>query len=181
MRKGGRNTHWWGHLVDMLIALGGAGAVLVVLLLGPHHSMVVGTCCHLVSVLSCFLWLWVVVTVAGFSVMGAHHCCECLHSWAVVGHCGCACLWAVGGCSGQSSCLWAFVTIHVHGQLLVVVEGGCCMQLSLFVVVVHGGWSGVVIVAHCVCVDGGGKEKGSHITHCHIGITFELPHEITCK
>ena len=50
----------------------------------------------------------------------------------------------------HSSCLWAFVTIHVHGQLLVIVEGGCCGQLSLFVVVVGG--------HHCLlwlCIGGG--------------------------
>ena len=29
--------------------------------------------------------------------------------------------------------------------------------------------------------DGGGKKKGSHITHHDNGITFELPCEITCK
>ena len=31
------------------------------------------------------------------------------------------------------------------------------------------------------CVDGSGKEKGSHITHCDNGTMFELPCEITCK
>ena len=30
-------------------------------------------------------------------------------------------------------------------------------------------------------VDGGGKEKGSHVTHHDNGITFEHPHEITCE
>ena len=31
-----------------------------------------------------------------------------------------------------------------------------------------------------VCADGGGNEKGSHITRCDNGITFDLPHEIKC-
>ena len=30
-------------------------------------------------------------------------------------------------------------------------------------------------------VDGGGKKKGSHVTHRDNGITFELPREITCE
>ena len=30
-------------------------------------------------------------------------------------------------------------------------------------------------------VDGGGKKKGSHVTHHDNGIMFELPHEITCR
>ena len=30
-------------------------------------------------------------------------------------------------------------------------------------------------------IDGGGKKKRSHVTHCDNGFTFELPHEITCK
>ena len=77
-------------------------SLLVELLLGPHHLMVVGTCCHLDVVLGCLLWPWVIIAVAGFSVMGAHHCCRCLHSWAVVGHCGYACLLVVGGHCGQS-------------------------------------------------------------------------------
>ena len=30
-------------------------------------------------------------------------------------------------------------------------------------------------------VDDGGMKKGSHVTHRDNGITFELPHEITCE
>ena len=48
---------------------------------------------------------------------------------------------------------------------------------SPFVVVGIGGGGG----CRSSCVDGSGKEKGGHITHCDNGITFELPCEITCK
>ena len=60
--------------------------------------------------------------------------------------------------------------------LKVVIVGGHCYLLLLCI---GGGWGWWLLLV--VCVDGGGKEKGSHITHHHIGITFELPHEITCK
>ena len=46
---------------------------LVVLLLGPHHSVVVGACCHLVIVLGCLSWLWAVVAVAGSVSWALHH------------------------------------------------------------------------------------------------------------
>ena len=91
------------------------------------------------------------VAVAGFGVMGTHHCCACSHSWTAVNHCGCVCLWAVGGCCGQSSCLSGFVIVHGHGQLLVIIEGGYCGQSSLFVVVEHWWWPGVIFVTFCVC------------------------------
>ena len=67
----------------------------------------------------------------------------------------------------MGSC-WSLLKVVIVGShrclLLLSIGGGQGWFLSLF-----------------VCVDGGGKEKGSHITHHHIGITFELPHEITCK
>ena len=66
------------------------------------------------------------------------------------------------------------VYVRVRGRLVVIVGGHIvwCVQRG------HWWWSGAVVV---VCVDGGGKEKGSHVTHRDNGITFVLPREITCK
>ena len=66
----------------------------------------------------------------------------------------------------RRSCWWAVV-------------GGRCGWSSPVVVVGIGG--GRVRLWFVVCVDGGGKEKGGHFTHCDNGIMFELPREITCR
>ena len=80
-------------------------------------------------------------------------------------------------------------THHVCGHLLPFMFMGSCWSLLKVVVVgghlcllllcIDGGWGWSL--SFIVCVDGGGKVKGSHITHHHIGITFELLHEITYK
>ena len=98
--------------------------------------------------------------------------------------------------------LLSIVGVHVRGQLVAIVGShhvcghllpfifmGSCWSLLKVVIVgghcyllllcIGGGWGWWLLLV--VCVDGGGKEKGSHIKHHHIGITFELSHEITCK
>ena len=71
---------------------------------------------------------------------------------------------------------------------LLIFMGSCWSSLKVVIVGSHhclllcigGGWWWWWL-SLMVYVNGGAKEKGSHITHCHIGITFELPHDITCK
>ena len=135
--------------------------------------------------------------------MGAHGC-SCLWAvvgccghgclWAVCGSCACLCSWAVGGhcgwsCCDGGRCGWLHRDHHGRGHSLpfmfmgghlllleVIIVGGCCCLLSLCV---GGGreWSWLCVI----CVDGGGKKEGSHVTHRDNGITFKPPHEFTCK
>ena len=66
--------------------------------------------------------------------------------------------------------------------------GGCWLLLEVVIVgsyhcmlflCIVGGWRW--LLSFIVCVDGDGKKKGSHVTHCDNGIMFEFLHEITCK
>ena len=77
----------------------------------------------------------------------------------------------------HSSWSWAFVFVGSHWLLLEVIFVGGHHHLLLLCI--HGGQGQSLLFI--VCVDGGGKEKGSHVTHCDNGIMFELPHEINCK
>ena len=158
-----------------LVAVGAAAAM-------PSSFDGGGCRCHLVIVLGCLLWLWMVVAVARFGVVGAHRRCGCLRSNAVAGCCGCACsctgggcsarlrAWAVGGCCGQS----CHMLCTYHGCLCLWVVISRCWRWSLWVV--GGCWGRLLLF-----INGGGKKKGSHVTHHDNGITFELPCEITCE
>ena len=165
--------------------------------------MAVGARGCLVTKLRCSLRPWAVVAGAGCGVVGAHGrsrswpvvgCCGRGRSWAVGGRCARLRAWAVGGrcgwsCRDGGRCGWSrrdhrgrgrsspFVFMGGRLSLLeVIVVGGCRRLLSLCV-----GGGRVRSLWFVVCVDGGGKEEGSHVTHRDNGITLDPPREITCK
>ena len=175
----------------------------LVMLLGPHHLMAVGARGCLVTGLHCSLRPWAVVAGTGCSVVGAQGrshswpvvgCCGHGRSWAVGGHCACLHAWAVGGrcgwsCRDGGCCGWSCCDHHGRGRsspfvfmgsrlslLEVIVVGSCRRLLSLCV---GGGWE--QSLSFIICVDGGGKEEESHITHRDNGITLEPPRQITGK
>ena len=153
--------------------------------------MAVGARGCLVTGLRCSLRPWAVVASAGCGVVGAR---GRSHSWAVVGCCGRGRSWAVGGrcgwsCRDGGRCGWSrrdhrgrgrsspFVFVGGRLSLLeVIIVGGCHRLLSLCV-----GGGRERSLSFVVCVDGGGKEEGSHVTHRDNRITLEPPREITCK
>ena len=109
-------------------------------------------------------------------------CSARLRAWAVGGRCG----WS---CRDGGRCGWSrrdhrgrgrsspFVFVGGRLSLLeVIVVGGCRRLLSLCV-----GGGRVRSLWFVVCVDGGGKEEGSHVTHRDNGITLDPPREITCN
>ena len=161
-------------------------SLLMLLLLGPHHSIVVGAHHRSHS--------WAVV---------GHCACACSHAWAfgrhcgrshlraVVGCCGHECSWAVGRCvhvcvHGQfvvmctfafrgSGWLWWAVdgcfgwscrllsAHHVCGWLLVVIGGDHCGRWSLCVIVERWWLGAVVVVRRLSLVVVRRKEAMSHI------------------
>ena len=154
--------------------------------------VVAGTRCGVVGAHGC-LHSWPVVG-----------CCGHGHSWVVGGHCARLHAWAVGGCCGWlccdsgccgwlcrdgGCCSWSRRDHHGHGHSSLFMFMGSC--LSLLEVIIVGGCHHLLSLcigggrerslSFVVCVDGGGKEEGSHVTHRDNGITFEPPCEITCK
>ena len=130
------NTHCGGRLctcsspmgswcMRTLIAVGAAAAV-------PSSFDGGGCCCCLVVVLGCLLWPWMVVTVAGFDVVGTHCHCGHSHSNVVAGCCGCACSCVGSGCCRRGRwwlfCMFAWV-------------GGWWLLWAVVLFVVHLSWS----------------------------------------
>ena len=147
--------------------------------------MAVGTRGRLVTGLGCLLRPWAVVAGAGCGVVGAHGC-SCL--WPVVGHCGHGHWWVVGShcgwsCCDGGHCGWSrcdhrgrgrslpFVFVGSRLSLLkVIIVGSCCCLLLLCI-----GGGQEQLLSCIVCVDGGGKKEGCHVTHCTSVTHFWVP------
>ena len=108
--------------------------------------------------------------------------CRCGWSCRDGGRCGWSCRDG-GRCGwlrrdhrgrGRSS---PFVFVGGRLSLLEVIVVGGCRHLLLLCV----GGGRERSLSFVVCVDGGGKEEGSHVTHRDNGIMLEPPREITCK
>ena len=83
--------------------------------------------------------------------------------------------------------LWVVMSFVVHNVVVGILCCSCSWVLVVEVIVVGSGrglsllWLVLVRAVVVMCINGGGKEKGSHVTHHDNGITFDLPCEITCK
>ena len=117
---GGRRKEWRkeGRGRYALVGLSHARALsspLMLLLLGPHHSVVVGAHCCLGIGLGCSVLPWAVAAVARFGVVGAH---------VVVCICVCGLLLVIVGMDvrGQLVAMCTFV-FKGSGWLLWAVDG----------------------------------------------------------
>ena len=161
LNSGGRSLPF-GHWPGLFVLLWAVATVAGFNVVGTHVVVCIRICGRLLVVVRVCGWLVVIVHVRICGrllvVVGVNIC-----GWLVI-----VCtfafggsrwsLWAVGGRFGwpcRLLCAPMFMGVHGHGWSLVVIGGDCC-----------GWWS------PCV-VDGGGKEKGSHVTHCDNGIRFE--------
>ena len=175
---------------------------LMLLLLGPRHSIVVGARARswVVGCRCVHSRLWAVGRCcAHWHSWVVGRCCAHLHSWAVVGHCVHERLWAVSrgvhvsvrrrlmvvlGSHVICCVLTMFMGIRIRGRLLVVIGGDRC-GWWLACVVVEQWWSGpVVVIRRLLMVVVRRKEATSHIltmaSHLNICMRSHV-NDLTCN